>query len=84
MASTTTSRTKLADLPNTPEGVAEYVAYMGHQGTASLTRRQFTSEVVDEADRLGLIQPVPRLGGWTAARKVTRKHLGARAANLGR
>ena len=74
----------LADVPNDAHGVAEVVVFMGHQSDASLARRGFSPEAVADAVARGFIQPVPRLGGYSATRKVTRARLGRIAANLGR
>ena len=74
----------LADVPNDAHGVAEVVVFLGHQSDAALARRGFSPDAVADAVTRGFIQPVPRLGGYSATRKVTRARLGSVAANLGR
>lgn len=62
---------------------ATEAAWVGHLSEARAAAKA-SPEVIARAIELGLVTTVPRLGGYTASRKVTAKALGAAAASLGR
>jgi hypothetical protein len=69
--------------------VAREVAWSGHQSDAGITRilgkLGITADamaVTDEAVTLGLLNRVPRIGGYVAGRKVNAREFGAEFASF--
>jgi len=63
--------------------VAHHVEWFGHQGRAAIVRK-FGADAdvaIDAAVELGLLQATPRLGGFTATRKVKAELFGERYAD---
>lgn len=62
--------------------VAHHVEWYGHQSRASIARKfgADADEAIDTAVELGLLQVTPRLGGFTATRKVKAELFGERYA----
>ena len=62
--------------------VAHHVEWYGHQSRASIVRKfgAGADAAIDAAVELGLLQVTPRLGGFTATRKVKSELFGDRYA----
>ena len=62
--------------------VAHHVEWYGHQSRASIVRKfgAGADDAIDAAVEMGLLREVPRLGGFTATRKVKSELFGDRYA----
>ena len=62
--------------------IAHHVEWCGHQSRACIVRKfgADADDAIDAAVELGLLQVTPRLGGFTATRKVKAELFGDRYA----